>query len=280
MPIRSQYYQDRWVPDLQQMLAESPQDLQAVTVTGGSAAGNARGDQAGADAELQALNQLRTLYAGEPQRAGRLMGGKVNAAAAPTQPTSLINSQDRARINQRQAQQDVASRGAAGALQQSLGMRTTGAGANGVLAAAIGGQQRGEDQAMQESEFAGLAQSRALQAMASAGQMGTERRSRSFDQATRKGQAADIINRFNTNAANTIGRGNVGATNAVQQFNVGRPEDRWQMQAQLTGAQSDENMGYAQASADRLAKAQERTGQVVGGAAQIAGGLPSWFKPR
>lgn len=106
---------------------------------------------------------------------------------------------------------DAARRGVAGSgLEQAARLQTAQSAAN-----ASG--QRGLDIAAQ-------AQQRALEAMRQSGQMGTEMRSQDFGEQRDIANAADAINRFNTQGAQSREIRNVGAQNVAQQYNLGNEQ--------------------------------------------------------
>ena len=132
-----------------------------------------------------------------------------------------MNAQDRANLSRIQSQTSTADRGRRQAIQQ--GMASRGMGGSGMdLMAQLQSSQAATDQHGQQGlDVAGMAQSRALDAMMQSGQMAGNVRGQDWQQDSDRASARDRINSFNTQNRNRNSEFNVGQQNNNSQFNAG-----------------------------------------------------------
>lgn len=156
-----------------------------------------------------------------------------------------MTAQDRARLAQIQQQTATADRGRRDAILQ--GMRSRGMGGSGseLLAQLQSAQAATDQSAMEGLNVEAMAEQRALDAMARAGQLGGQMRGQEFDEKSRIAQANDAFRQFN--AANTQQARMFGANaqNQMAQFNAGMEMDRRTGNADRSAGTSRFNAGLA-----------------------------------
>ena len=190
-----------------------------------------------------------------------------------------LTAQDRAALQEANMAQDVRARGAREAILQNMAARgMSGSGAE-LLSQLTGQQAQAQQGAMTGLQTAALGRQRALEAILGAGQLGGSIRSQDFDEAARKAEAQDIINRFNAanrqsqinqnvlgvnqaQAANLAARQslanqNVGLRNQQQMHNKALYQQQFQNQMQRAG-------GMAGALGAQANLAQQQGSQVLG----------------
>lgn len=153
-------------------------------------------DGLGVEAQKAALKQMQ-------ERAATGMTATDRAALAKAQSDANVEG----RAKQEQIMQQFAQRG-----QGGMGAQ---------LAAQLAEQQGGANRASQNAlDIMGKSQQQALQAAAQSGQMGSTYEKQQFGQQSAKAQAADEMNRFNTQLRAGTQQRNVGATNQAQAGNL------------------------------------------------------------
>jgi len=138
--------------------------------------------------------------------------------------------------------------GQQGAIQQNMAARGLSGGGSELVARNMAAQQAANRHGQSALDLNAQAQQRALQSIMQAGQLGGQIQGQDFNQASQKAQAADAINRFNTQNQQGVMSANVGAKNQAQQYNA-------------TNAQkvSDQNVGIGnQAQQYNLNLAQQQ----------------------
>lgn len=173
-------------PQLQQALTLGPSAMQDVQV-----------DPALAQAQMQALSQLRDIADS---------GGMTDV--------------ERAQMTQIQEQMGQQQRGARDALMRN--MRRRGMSGSGLeLAQQLQAQQQGAMMANRAGQdVAAMAQQRALQAMMQGGDLAGRLRAQQFGEQSAQAQAMDAISRFNLANRQQIQGSNVAARNAAQAQNL------------------------------------------------------------
>ncbi len=215
------------------MASLNPDEMFKVAQQGPSALAEMKVDRAGRNAQLQALTRL--------QQEGAQGGMTVEDQLAYEQATTDANSADAAR--QAALQESFQRRGVAGGGQEALSRMLS------------------QQNAANQGRFAGLqtaanARQRALQAIMSAGQLGSGLQTADTNEAMARAQAADEVNRFNTsllqggynargNARMDIARNtqnvaaqNTGIANTQMEYNANEPWKQFGAQMQKFGAQA------------------------------------------
>lgn len=135
-----------------------------------------------------------------------------------------LTMEDRAALSDIQRRINAEQRGAQGAIlqnMQSRGMLGSGAELAARLSAAQGGAELASQQGM---DIASQAQQRALQALAQSGSLAGSQQQAEFQRAAAIAQAADAINRFNTENQQATQARNIAARNAAQSANLGEKQ--------------------------------------------------------
>lgn len=214
-------------------LIDMPEDVRAMgydpALAGNSAAEDIAVDPRLRQAQLDALAQLQDV-------------GKQGG----------LTAQDKARIAQIESDTATADRGRRDAILQNMRSRGMG-GSSQELLAQLQSAQAATDQANQSGlNVAGMAQQRALDAMAGAGQLGGQIRGQDFGEQSAVAQSRDAMSRFNTantnqarqffaGASNHINQGNAGRSLGAKQFNAGQVTDAARFGA---GARNAASMDY------------------------------------
>lgn len=219
-------------PELEQNILQGRSEMEGIST-----------DPRLADAEMQALDSLRTLGQG---------GFNIQDKAALDTALTASATQER---GQREAiLQDMAQRGAS----------TSG----GALAAQLANQQGGAQRTnVAALDTAAQGYQRALDAIRSGGALAGDIQGRQFGQKAQVASAQDIINRMNTEAMRGTQQRNVGSMNTAQQYNLGEkqriadanvglgnqqemynktlPQQTFQNQLNLAGQKSNARSGQA-----------------------------------
>jgi hypothetical protein len=172
-----------------------------------------------------------------------------------------LTDMDRAQLSKIQAQEAAQQRGSREAILQNAQAR--GMGGSGLeLMSQLQNQQSSADrQAARDTDVAGMAQQRALQALQSAGQLGTQYSDQSFGQQAAVAGAQDRINQFNAQTGNEMNRFNTGAINAGNMRDANTLQDVSNMNTGIRNTQSTQNANAVQDSfQNQLNKTQGTTG--------------------
>lgn len=121
-----------------------------------------------------------------------------------------MTMQDRANLSQIQNESATADKGRRDALMQNMNAR--GMGGSGMeLLSNLQSNQAATDRNMQQGlGVAGMAQNRALESIMQSGNLAGNLRGQDFSEQSKKAEAADAINRFNTQNRQDVNRFNVG----------------------------------------------------------------------
>lgn len=143
-------------------------------------------------------------------------------------------------------------------------------GSGAELAARMQASQSAADTARQQgTELARLMAARKMEAAMNAGQMGGQMREQEFGESSKKAQAQDLINQFNTQSRQGTQQRNVGSKNQAQQYNLDYDKQREAQRAEAVERQNKINKeAYEEAINQRLQRAKD-----VGGLSQQIGGL-------
>ncbi len=132
-----------------------------------------------------------------------------------------MNAQDKANIARMQSEVGQADRGRREAIQQNMGAR--GMGGSGMeLLSQLQSSQAATDRASQSGlDIAGLAQSRALDAIAQSGNLSGAMRDQDFGEQSKVAQAKDAIAQFNAANANSnsLANANISNQNSLNRAN-------------------------------------------------------------
>jgi hypothetical protein len=193
----------------------------------------------------------------------RLRQAQMNALSSLTDlGTTGLTSADRAALLNIRNQTEGDAQAASASIMQNMaqrGMSGGGAELAARLAAAQGATNRGAQAGM---DLAAQAQQKALQAMSSAGALGSQIEGQQFGQDAQKASAADAIARFNAaNRQNVMGT-NVGAKNAAQQYNISNAQNVANANTDIANKQQVNNKGLLQQDyQNRFGKATAASGQ-------------------
>jgi len=138
--------------------------------------------------------------------------------------TNGMTQMDRAKLAQIQREEATQGRGAREAIIANA--QASGMGGSGLnLMSQLKNQQdQATRQSIRDTDVAGMAQERALQALQGAGQLGGNMQQQSFNQQFQKAGAQDAINQFNTQNMQNTGNLNTAARNQAQVANLGEKQ--------------------------------------------------------
>lgn len=131
-----------------------------------------------------------------------------------------LTDMDRANLANIALEENTAARGRNEALLQDYAQRGLSGSGMEMLARMQNDQDAATRRSTRDTQVAGLAQQRALEALQQAGQLGGQMSQTEFGQKAQIAQAQDAINQFNTQNRNQMGLANVQARNAAQEANL------------------------------------------------------------
>lgn len=182
-------------------------------------------------AEVQALTQMQDVASHGGMDAG--------ARLAETQAVNQANTNEQ---------------GQRGAIMQNYAARGVG-GAGAELAAQLQASQGDANQAASTGmSSAASAEQRALQAMASSGNIASNLNSQDYGQAAKAAEAQDAINRFNTQNSQTVANSNVTNQNAAQAANLANAQSIANANVGVDNTQETHNKGLIQQQFDDQTK--------------------------
>ena len=161
-----------------------------------------------------------------------------------------LTDMDRAQLSKIQSQEAAQQRGSREAILQNAQAR--GMGGSGLeLMSQLQNQQSSADrQAARDTDVAGMAQQRALQALQSAGQLGTQYSDQSFGQQAAIAGAQDRINQFNTQSGNEMSMWNTGQKNLGHTRDANTKQDVSNMNTDIRNREKTHNAGAVQQDYD------------------------------
>ena len=180
-----------------------------------------------------------------------------------------LTMRDRERIAQHRALETMASRGGEQALGQDLAERGMGGQSSDFLRAQMSQQGLTQANAAHEREIRAMAQQRALDAYARAGEMGTGLRGQSYDEARRRAEAVDALNRGNIEAINQAQRHNVALKNRANLDNAFAPDQLYGMKSTIATGKA---RGYGQI-AEQARQDEQREDESRADVMGVAGGV-------
>lgn len=131
-----------------------------------------------------------------------------------------MTDMDRAKLAKIASQEATQSRGAREAILSNANARGVGGSGVELMSSLQNAQGTADRQAERDTEVAGMAQERALQALQGAGVLGGQMQDRSFSQQLAKSDRNDAINQFNTANMNQSGQFNTKARNDAAAANL------------------------------------------------------------
>lgn len=157
-----------------------------------------------------------------------------------------LSDADQAQLSQIASQERTAEKGQRDAIMQQAAMR--GAGGSGLELAQqlLNQQQSAQRQSQRDTDVAGMAQQRALQAIAQSGQLAGQIGQQDLNQAATVSSAKDAINRFNTQARAGTNQLNVGARNQAQASNLDRAQGISNMNTGIANQERGQNAANVQ----------------------------------
>lgn len=187
------------LPELQRIQLENPQwieNLKAETL-GPSAMQSVQVDPRLKSQQMAAMDALNEIQQG---------GG--------------LNAQDRANLAQIQNESAVADKGRRDAILQNMAQRGQ-SGSGLELLSQLQSSQAATDRAAQQGlNISGMAQNRALDAIMQSGQLANQMRGQEFGEQSKKAEAEDAINRFNTQNRQNVNQYNVGGRQDISNQGV------------------------------------------------------------
>lgn len=168
------------------------------------------------DAVLQDPSRLSS-YTADP----RLKDAQLNALDELIKIGTQggLTATDKARLYDINEQEAGIERGAREAIKQNALERGVGGSGLELVSQLISGQESAGRRARQGFDVAADAEQRALQAIISAGDVGSNIRRQDFDEQQQIAQAEDTINRFNAANLTDQNRTNTGVRNAAKEYN-------------------------------------------------------------
>lgn len=256
LPILKEYY-----PELYKQVVSLNPELETAVNLGPSEMAGVATDPSLRAAQMKALSKL--------QEVGDAGGRDAQFMADQNRLETDINT---------------ATQGQQGAIMQDLATRGMAGGGSELVARNMAAQQGANRKAQMAMDANAQAQQRALQAIMQGGQLGGQMQQQDFSQQSAKAQAADAINKFNTQNQQQVISNNVNAGNNAQQWNATSAQNTANQNVGLGNEAKQYNLNLAQQDYNnRMAKAtgvanqygnmaaskdKERAGdmQLVGGA--------------
>jgi hypothetical protein len=163
---------------------------------------------------------------------------------------------EEAQIGEIQRQIQSESRRDQEAVLQNMAARGQLGGGAELAARMQAGQSAAENAARSQEQLARLVATRKLEAGMQAGQMAGNIRGQEFQEGSAKAEAADLINRFNTQSRQGVEQRNVGARNQAGQYNLDYAKSREADRANAMERQAQINrQAYVDAINARVARA-------------------------
>ncbi len=156
-----------------------------------------------------------------------------------------LTAADNANLNKLRSETSAADRGRREAIQMDAAQRGMASGRQAML----GQLKSAQDATMRENQagldIAGMAQDRALEALANRGAMATQMSGQNFDEASRVAQAQDAIRKFNASnsmvgrqMAQNMGNANTDIRNTNKQAPAATAQQNFNNQMTVTGAKA------------------------------------------
>lgn len=213
-------------PEMAETIAQDPSAMEQIT-----------SDPRLRSAQLGALEQLR-----KQGEEGLTLSERADLNQARRETSREVRAREQAML------QDMAARGMGGSGAE--------------LASRLSSSQGAAERMSGEGDrLAAMAQQKALQSVAQAGQLSGQIAGQDFDQASAKARAADEIARFNAANRQNISLGNTQTRNQAQQYNLGTKQDISNKNVGLSNEQEVHNKGlYQQQFQNQAARASGLSG--------------------
>lgn len=197
LPVLKEYY-----PELYKQVVSLNPEMETAVTLGPSEMQGIATDPSLRQAQLKALSKL--------QEVGDAGGRDAQFMADASRMENDINTN---------------LQGQQGAISQNMAARGISGGGSELVAKNMAAQNAANRQAQMGMDLNAQAQQRALQAIMQGGQLGGQMQNQDFSQAAQKAQAADAINRFNTQNQQQVISTNVGAKNKAQEYNANNAQN-------------------------------------------------------
>lgn len=165
-----------------------------------------------------------------------------------------ITDMDRAQLAQIANEENVTAKGAREAILQNAQARGAGGSGMEILAQLQNAQDSATRKSQRDTQVAGTAQQRALQALQSAGQMGGQMQDASFGRQAQVAAANDAINKFNVQNQQQVALANTGAKNQAQSANLAASQNVANNNTQIANQQQQYNQNLGQQNFDNQYK--------------------------
>lgn len=159
-----------------------------------------------------------------------------------------LTDMDRAQLAQIQSGEDTAARGQREAIIQNAQQRGLGGSGIELLSQMQNQQDAATRKSARDTDVAGMAQQRALQALQSAGALGGNIANQSFNQQATVANANDAINQFNVKNQQQVGLTNTAANNTAQAANLANKQNISNTNTSIANAQEQTNKALPQTS--------------------------------
>ncbi len=157
-----------------------------------------------------------------------------------------MTAMDKALLGQIQTQEQTASRGAREAIIQNAQARGLGGSGIELMQQMQNQQDSATRQSQRDLDVAGMAQSRALEALQAAGNLGGQIGQQQFGQQAQVASANDAISRFNTQNSQDVSNLNTANRNATQAANLAEKQRIADANAATRNQQQEYNKQLAQ----------------------------------
>lgn len=181
-----------------------------------------------------------------------------------------MTTTDKANLNQIAADEASKQRGSREAILQNAQARGVGGSGLELLAQLQNQQDSATRQNQRDLDVAGQAQSRALQALQSAGSLSGQMQAQQFGQKAEVAKANDAISNFNTQNQNAIGQANTVAHNNAQASNLANAQ---RISDANVGTRNTQQMNNANLQQQNFQNQMQRAGGIanaLSGQAQTA----------
>jgi hypothetical protein len=172
-----------------------------------------------------------------------------------------LTAADKAQLADIALQEETAQRGSREAILQ--GARSRGVGGSGLeMLANLQNQQESASRSSQrDTQVAGMAQQRAMEALQNAGPMGGQMRGQAFGEESAKAQASDAIAKFNAANRQQLEQSNVASRNAAQAQNLSERQRQSDANTAIANQQRQYNQNLPQQQyQNQLALASGKSG--------------------
>lgn len=182
-----------------------------------------------------------------------------------------MTSMDRANMSRISNEEDAKARGAREAIMQNMQARGMGGSGMEILSQFQNAQESAARRSARDTEVAGMAQQRALEALMQGGSMAGNIRNQDFSEQAQKAQAQDAISRFNAQNRQAQENLNVGARNDAREKNLNAAQTLSNTNTGIRNQQQTHNKGLYQQQFENELKKRGGQAGIAGQNAQISG---------